>query len=72
MAFPCEIECWWPRWPDPDAQEKHIAQTPGELRHQLANIRAAANEKQIAISVSVVTSKGNVFSIILVYIMEAS
>ncbi len=52
-------------WPDADAQEKQIARTPGELRHRLANIRAAANEKQIAIAVSVATSKGNVFSIVL-------
>ncbi len=63
MTFPCEIEWVWPG--DSRVIETQIARTSGELRDQLANIRAAANEKQIAISVCVVTPKKNVFSMVL-------
>ena len=63
MTFPCEIEWVWPG--DSRVIETQIARTSGELRDQLANIRAAANEKQIAISVCVVTPKKNVFSVVL-------
>src|SRR5262245_47214933 len=63
MTFPCKVD--W-KWPGSQVREQSLNATVGdvdELRQQLANIRAEAETRNVAISVVVVTPNTNIFSV---------
>ena len=65
MTFPCIVD--W-KWPGSQVGEQPLNATVGnidELRQQLANIRAEAETRKVAISVVVVTPNTNIFSAVL-------
>ena len=62
MTYPCEVGWNWPEAPD---GESTLVRSVDELRQQLANIRAKAEARQIAIAVNVATPKENTFSLVL-------
>src|SRR5262245_36085603 len=65
VTFPCEVEWKWPEAPGEEGPLKELVRNAGELRQLLANIRVGAEERQIAISVVMVTPKTNIFSLAL-------
>jgi len=65
MTFPCIVD--W-KWPGSRVGEQPLNATVGnidDLRQQLANIRAEAEARKVAISVVVVTPNTNIFSVVL-------
>jgi len=65
MTFPCNVEWKWPKSPIGEQSLTAIARNIAELRQQLADIRAEAETRQVAISVVVVTPHTNIFSVVL-------
>ena len=65
MTFPCKVD--W-KWPGSQVREQSLNATVGdvdELRQRLANIRAEAETRKVAISVVVVTPNTNIFSVVV-------
>jgi len=59
------VEWMWPGSPVGDHSLTAMVRHVGELRQQLADIRAEAETRQVAISVVVVTPQTNIFSVVL-------
>ena len=65
MTYPCKIFWKWPGSPGGEQTLNAMVRNVGELRQQLADIRAEAETRHVAISVCVETPKRNGFSVVL-------